>query len=72
MSENDGMIVLSFSKSDISYVEMVNTLAYLESKEDCKNILFMEASIGRPKWRVYETSDHVVVKIHDRDVKVIQ
>jgi len=69
---DDGMKLLTFSQEDISYLEMVNTMAYLESKQDCKNILFMSAIVGRPRWQVFETDAHVVLKISPSDLNVIQ
>lgn len=72
VSETDGMRVLYFSKQDITYIEMVNTLAYLETKEDCKDILWMAVRVGRPSWRVFETNDHVVVHITPDDLRVVQ
>lgn len=72
VSETDGMRILYFSKSDITYVEMLNTLAYLETKEESKNVLWMAMRMRRPTWRVFETSEHVVVHISPEDLDIIQ
>lgn len=71
--EEDGsMVSVYFNSTYISLHEVANTMAFLESKVQAKNILFVERKIERPNWHVSSHENFIILSLPKTDLSLIQ
>lgn len=73
LGKQNNIVTISFEKKDVTLLDMVNTLAYLQSNIGEKNVLLMKPCTFCD-WSVVHdvTDEHVLVKMPQSDLEKIQ
>lgn len=66
------MRIVYMDKKHVDYLDVVHTMAYLETSVVGKNVLTLERQFGRFGWKIYENDKHIMVHIDKNLLRLIQ